>query len=98
MAQTAGPAPVGPQPVRDVQAVPLSAPTQMPGQPVTDGAALGPGSSELNVAPEDEMQWAQSLAPYLPAFEAMARNPDASPSTRRFVRILKGALVRGVSA
>lgn len=85
-----------PQPLRNVTPVPLGAESQMPDQPVTDGAALGAGSNELNAASEDEMEWARSLAPYLPAFESMARQPDSSPDTRRFVRILKGALIRGV--
>lgn len=76
------------------QVVPLSAPTGRPNEPVTSGAALGagPGTSALGgqpaqVASQDMGKISQSM----PLFEMMANMPDASPSTRLFVNLVKGA-------
>lgn len=76
------------------QVVPLSAPTGRPNEPVTSGAALGagPGTSALGgqpaqVASQDMGKISQSL----PLFEMMANMNDATPSTRLFVNLLKGA-------
>lgn len=75
------------------QVVPLSAPTGRPNEPVTSGAALGPGpgvsalgSQPTQVAQQDIGKVAQSL----PFFEMMANMPDANPSTRMLVNMVKG--------
>lgn len=76
------------------QVTPLSAPTARPNEPVTAGAAMGagPGPSALGgqpaqVADQDMGKISQSL----PLFEMMANMHDATPSTRLFVNLLKGA-------
>jgi len=76
------------------QVTPLSAPTARPDEPVTAGAAMGagPGPSALGgqpaqVASQDMGKISQSL----PLFEMMANMNDATPSTRLFVNLLKGA-------
>lgn len=76
------------------QVTPLSAPTARPNEPVTAGAALGagPGPSALGgqpaqVASQDMGKISQSL----PLFEMMANMGDATPSTRLFVNLLRGA-------
>lgn len=76
------------------QVTPLSAPTARPDEPVTSGAALGPGAGPsalggqpAQVADQDMGKISQSL----PLFEMMANMNDALPSTRLFVNLLKGA-------
>lgn len=76
------------------QVVPLSAPTGRPNEPVTAGAALGPGpgtsalgGQPAQVASQDIGKISQSL----PLFEMLANMNDANPSTRLFVNLLKGA-------
>lgn len=97
LAQAAGPAPgagpAGPAgPGQDPLAalVGLSAPSQQPDVPVTDGAALGPGvgpsamgiTSGAGATRAD----AQSIQPALQAMIAAADSDDASPEFRRYVR------------
>lgn len=72
---------------------PLSAPSQQPDTPVTDGAALGPGAGleALNMtSPQDDDM--QRLIQYLPVLEHMAEQPGASKASRNLVRSLKGML------
>jgi len=76
------------------QVIPLSSPTARPDEPVTSGAAVGagPGPSALGgqpaqVADQDMGKISQSL----PLFEMMANMNDATPSTRLFVNLLRGA-------
>ena len=76
------------------QVTPLSAPTARPDEPVTNGAAMGPGAGPsalggqpAQVADQDMGKISQSL----PLFEMMANMNDAMPSTRLFVNLLKGA-------
>lgn len=80
--------PMGPPPI------PLSAPTQRPGEPVTSGLSLGPGPGPEAIpaiAPSgpdpDILQFAQ----YLPALELMTTLPNASSAVRNLVRRLRGA-------
>lgn len=75
------------------EVTPLDAPTQMPGQPVTDGAALGPGAGPeaLGLTPDADTDM-QRLLQYLPVFEHMAEQPGSSKSARNLVRQLKGML------
>ena len=72
----------------------LSAPTARPNEPVTAGAAMGagPGPEALGgqpaqVASQDIGKISQSL----PLFEMLANMNDATPSTRLFVNLLRGA-------
>lgn len=76
------------------QVTPLSSPTARPNEPVTAGASMGagPGTEALGgqtaqVADQDMGKISQSL----PLFEMMANMNDATPSTRLFVNLLKGA-------
>lgn len=68
--------------------VPLVAPTNRPGEPVTTGLASGPGAGpDQGTDPQtlDVLAW----KPYLPALEFMASQPGATMSTRQFVRRLR---------
>lgn len=71
--------------------VPMGAPSQQPGIPVTSGAAAGPGPGPeaLNL---QNMQAADlaTLKGYLPVLEYMANQPGASWAMRNVVRMIKG--------
>lgn len=71
----------------------FGAETEMPGTPVTDGAALGAGAgtSALGLTPARDVDMEKLIA-YLPVFEHMANQPGAPKSTRNLVRQLKGML------
>ena len=68
----------------------LGAPTQMPGTPVTDGAdaGAGMGSDALGLSQNIVTEDAQHLAPYLPMLMKAAQRDDASPSLKKYVRLL----------
>lgn len=70
--------------------VPLNAPTTRPGQPVTAGAASGPGigpqAAGIQQPPQADFTALKNL---LPGLEAIASMPDSNPSTRAFVRQLR---------
>jgi hypothetical protein len=76
------------------QATPFDAPTARPGEPVTAGAALGPGMGpeaagiHMNLSAAD----AQAMAPMLKSLEIIANLPNSNPSTRNFVRQLRANL------
>lgn len=73
-------------------AVPFSAPTQNPGEPVTHGAALGAGAGTeaLGIQPaQAEAQDMQQRSAYMPLLEFIANQPQSSPSSRLFVNLLK---------
>lgn len=74
--------------------VPFSAPTQRPGEPVTAGAALGPGGGPelLNSPGQTEQQDVGTLASSLPVFEALANFPDALPGARLLVNTMKAKM------
>lgn len=66
--------------------------TTRPDEPVTAGAASGPGPGpEALGLPNQENQDMQALAAYLPVFEHMANQPGASSGMRQLVRAIKGA-------
>ncbi|GAA4890922.1 hypothetical protein ACFPM3_20195 [Streptomyces coeruleoprunus] len=69
----------------------LDAPTQLPEEPVTAGAALGegPGLEALGL-PNQPGEDMKRLLPYLPVLEHMANQPGASKAARNLVRQLKG--------
>ena len=80
-------APAGPSPA---DMIPFGAPTQNPGEPVTAGAALGPGiGPEAAGIASDESATVDQLAPLLKSLELMANLPSATPQTRAWVRALK---------
>lgn len=75
------------------QVVPFSAESSRPSEPVTAGAAMGPGPgvSALGSSPvQVEQQDMGKIARSLPLFEMMANMNDALPSTRLFVNLLRG--------
>lgn len=84
---------VGAPQMADVTAdlVGFDAPTQMPDEPVTAGAAMGdgPGLEALGLpnAPDEDMM---RMVAWLPVFEHMANQPGSSKSARNLVRQLKG--------
>lgn len=75
-------------------AIPLGAPTQRPNEPVTAGSPVGPGVGPMAAGIEMrsmEQQDADAMKKWLPFLEFMANQPDASPSTRAYVRRIKGS-------
>ena len=72
--------------------VPMGAPTQRPGEPVTAGANSGPGPDMSSLGlPNMQSQDVQQLSSYLPVFEFMANQPNASWAARNLVRQIKAA-------
>jgi hypothetical protein len=72
--------------------VPFSAPSGRPSEPVTSGAALGagPGPESLGIAPQQvEQKDMQDLAANMPIYEFLANLPNASPSARLLVNLLR---------
>lgn len=70
--------------------VPLNAPTQRPDEPVTAGAALGPGASPEAVGIlGDEQGTIEQLRPLLRSLESIANLPSSNPQFRNFVRKLR---------
>jgi len=63
-----------------ISAIPLGAPTQYPGQPVTHGAAAGPGAGPEALVLPNPIQAQYENAYQM--FNAMAANPDASPALK----------------
>lgn len=78
------------------QVTPITAPTEQPDVPVTDGAALGPGAgTEALMLPTstDTDSDKQRLLSYLPALEVAAQSPNSSQAFRNYVRILRANLL-----
>lgn len=76
---------------------PLAAPSAMPGEPVTAGAALGPGPGPeaLGIAAQRETQnqaFAAQIAQYMPVLMQVASSPNASAETRDVIRQLRNML------
>lgn len=79
------PAPAGP----DFSALTgMSAPTQQPDTPVTDGAAAGAGlgPEALGVRIDPNKEEAKALAKWLPTFIQIADSDGATPAFKRYVR------------
>ena len=68
----------------------LNEPSTQPDQPVTDGAALGAGAGmeALGLADQKNVDL-QSIIPYLPVMEFMAKQTGASWAMRNLVRKAK---------
>lgn len=79
LAATGGFGAVSPTPPR-IEAIPMSAPTQRPTEPITTGIDLGPGagSSVLGLAGTTQSQY-QSAAQLI---QALAQDPNASPTMK----------------
>ena len=78
------------------QAVPLTAPTQNPDEPVTAGIPVGPGAGpEALKLPQNSDTDADKarLISYLPALEVAANQPNSSQAFRNYVRLLKANLL-----
>ena len=74
-------------------AVPFDAPTSNPGEPVTAGAALGPGiGPEAAGIKDDEQAALDQLRPLLKSLEFIADLPGSNQQTRTFVRNLRARL------
>lgn len=74
------------------QVVPFSAPSNRPSEPVTAGASLGagPGTEALGIQPQQvEQQDMANLARNMPIYEFLANLPNASPSARLLVNLLR---------
>lgn len=70
--------------------IPLGAPTQNPGEPVTAGAAAGPGIGPAAAGiSSDTDATLDQLAPLVKSLSALSNLPSATPQTRAFVRALK---------
>jgi hypothetical protein len=72
--------------------VPFSAPTQRPDEPVTAGAAMGPGPGPeaLGISPQQvEQQDASGISKNLPFLEYVANLPDSAQGSRMYVNLLK---------
>jgi hypothetical protein len=88
MANTASPPTGQPGPQADLsRVVPFGAPTMNPNEPVTAGAAVGPGpgmeSLGLASAPDPGIEYIRQL---LPSLSVMATLPSAGREFRQFVR------------
>lgn len=83
----------GEQPPSPADLIPFGAPSQNPGEPVTAGAALGPGvgPQAAGIASDSEATLDQ-LAPLVKGFDLAANLPSATPEFRAFVRGLKAKL------
>lgn len=83
-------APAGPSPA---DMIPMGAPSQNPEEPVTAGAALGPGiGPEAAGIASDESATLDQLAPLMRSFDAIANMPNATAQTRAWVRALKARM------
>lgn len=70
--------------------IPFGAPTQNPGEPVTAGAAVGPGvGPEAAGITDDSTQTLDQLAGLLPSLAVIANLPSATPEVRAYYRALK---------
>ena len=82
-------------PMEQVQPpTPLSAPTEMPDVPVTEGLPFGPGRGPDPANPLSASQAMDMamIAKYLPQFQAMATGEDVPDGYRRFLTTLRSFL------
>jgi hypothetical protein len=75
-----------------INVTPMTAPTAAPNEPVTAGAAAGPGPG-TEVLPQQAPTSLEYLRPYLPVLTYMANQPNASNGLRDWVRTVRGVLV-----
>lgn len=72
-------------PVSPDQVLPLDAPTQRPGEPVTAGMNLGPGPG---APPDPNHADLMAMRAYLPFLAEAVRDPSTPPSVVNFVNYL----------
>lgn len=86
MSPSSGTAPMLPQ------VTPITAPTELPNQPVTDGAALGPGMNTIPGLPQppvaDNTIFNQNIEAYRPVLAYIANQPSTSTDTRKVISLL----------
>lgn len=88
--QGGGATPAGPAPS---EMIPFGAPSQNPAEPVTSGAALGPGiGPQAAGISTDSDATLDQLAPLVRSLEATANLPTATKEMRAYVRALKAKL------
>lgn len=88
MAADSGSAPAGQGNPMASSVVPMSAPSGRPGEPVTSGAASGPGLNGLGL-PNQANQDVANLVGYLPVLSFMANQSNSSWALRNLVRQVK---------
>jgi hypothetical protein len=77
--------------------IPLNAPSQRPGEPVTFGADAGAGAGmeALGLFDADQIandKYRTEIAMYMPALLRIAAMPTTSPTTRAVIRKLRDAV------
>jgi hypothetical protein len=90
MVNTANPATAMPAAAPGAGVVPLDAPTERPGEPVTAGAPVGAGPGPEVLGLPNPRSEAQELVKYLPMLERRANSPESSQTLRNIVQYLKG--------
>lgn len=77
-------------PVYPDQIPSLSTPTQRPGEPITDGLAIGAGRGpEAMTGFDPRLKETQALKRYLPLLEPLSRNPETPDSVRALVNYIR---------
>lgn len=72
----------------------FGAPSNRPAEPVTAGASMGPGpgTQALGINPQQvEQQDMNQMANNMPVYEFLANLPNASPSARLLVNLLRAS-------
>ena len=73
--------------------IPLSAPTQRPGEPVTAGVDSGPGPGRevlgLKSPVDTQLEDLAKIGKYLPLMMQFADSPDSSGTMKAFVKYLR---------
>lgn len=76
--------------------IPFGAPTQNPGEPITAGAALGPGiGPEAAGITSDSQQTLDQLQGLVVSLGVIANLPSATPEVRSYYRALKARIAAG---
>jgi hypothetical protein len=90
---SSAPQPAAAPPAGLASVVPFGAPSQREGEPITAGAASGPGPGmdSLGIARPGNDPSVEYITSLLPVFELAASLPTASPHFRQFVRRLRGS-------
>ena len=74
------------------QVTSITAPTELPNQPVTDGAALGPGMNTIPGLPQppaaDNTIFNQNIEAYRPVLAYIANQASTSTDTRKVISLL----------
>lgn len=79
------------------QATPITAPTEMPDQPVTDGVPVGKGNNSIPGLPQpapaaDNTRFNATIQAYYPVLSYIASRPETSTETRNVL----SALMNGI--